>query len=387
MPVTIAGIGTAVPPHRIAQSDAAELARPFACRDGRPGTTLPGDLSTFGCRDAAWRGPQRVGRRPGSPTILLHCCKPYDRGPDEAVRGVCGRIGDRRGHSILGRCRNPAGRDYPPCNGLMQWVPGTRVRYRPGQAARAFSGGRPHPCGLHGLPRPDQRPAGVAGAYLQADPSACVLLCAVELCSLHHQYGWNSEQIIANALFADGAGAVDRPLGLGRHASGAYQLVATGSTLIAESEDAMSWRIGDHGFTMTLSHERSRSDRPHMYARGSRRGWRGRVWASHRVGSWAIHPGGPRILAAFGEAAGLDRTALGPSYRVLAEYGNMSSPTIAFILDAATSGRRATALRGPGVRAGPHRRGRAILVDPIGSRTSPALQSDSAGSRNSRTTA
>ena len=51
------------------------------------------------------------------------------------------------------------------------------------------------------------------------------------------------------------------------------------------------------------------------------------------MGSWAVHPGGPRILAAFGEAAGLDRTMLEPSYQVLAEYGNMSSPTVLFILE------------------------------------------------------
>ena len=34
------------------------------------------------------------------------------------------------------------------------------------------------------------------------------LLCAVELCSLHLQYGWNPHSILANSLFADGAGAV-----------------------------------------------------------------------------------------------------------------------------------------------------------------------------------
>ncbi len=171
----------------------------------------------------------------------------------------------------------------------------------------------------------------VSHAYLQADPSACVLLCAVELCSLHHQYGWNSEQIIANALFADGAAALI--LGTSTATTeGAYRLVATGSTLIADSEAAMSWRIGDHGFAMTLG-----TNVPDLIARHVTP-WLS-AWLARRslairsVGSWAIHPGGPRILATFGEAAGLDGTALGPSYRVLAEYGNMSSPTIAFILD------------------------------------------------------
>ncbi len=46
-----------------------------------------------------------------------------------------------------------------------------------------------------------------------------------------------------------------------------------------------------------------------------------------------MHPGGPRILSAFEEATGLARAALEVSHRVLADHGNMSSPTIVFILD------------------------------------------------------
>jgi predicted naringenin-chalcone synthase len=52
-----------------------------------------------------------------------------------------------------------------------------------------------------------------------------------------------------------------------------------------------------------------------------------------RVGSWAVHPGGPRILSAFGEATGFDRERLKVSHDILAEYGNMSSPTVLFIID------------------------------------------------------
>ncbi len=48
----------------------------------------------------------------------------------------------------------------------------------------------------------------VARAFLDQDPRACVLLVAVEMCSLHHQYGWDSDLIVANALFADGAAAL-----------------------------------------------------------------------------------------------------------------------------------------------------------------------------------
>src|SRR5204863_2325951 len=38
----------------------------------------------------------------------------------------------------------------------------------------------------------------VARGYADADPAACVLVCAVELCSLHYHYGWNPKRMVAN---------------------------------------------------------------------------------------------------------------------------------------------------------------------------------------------
>src|SRR5205807_2488857 len=51
------------------------------------------------------------------------------------------------------------------------------------------------------------------------------------------------------------------------------------------------------------------------------------------VGSWAVHPGGPRIVDAVEEGLGLPRGATDVSRAVLADHGNMSSPTLLFILD------------------------------------------------------
>ena len=51
------------------------------------------------------------------------------------------------------------------------------------------------------------------------------------------------------------------------------------------------------------------------------------------IGCWAIHPGGPKIIWSVAEAAGLEAAAIAPSQGVLADYGNMSSPTVLFILD------------------------------------------------------
>ena len=63
---------------------------------------------------------------------------------------------------------------------------------------------------------------------------------------------------------------------------------------------------------------------------------------------WAVHPGGRSVLDAVGEGLGLGPTALATSRRVLERYGNMSSATIMFvlqaILDAARPGARGGAL-------------------------------------------
>jgi len=170
----------------------------------------------------------------------------------------------------------------------------------------------------------------VAKAFTDSDPQARVLVCAVELCSLHQQYGWCPEKIVANSLFADGAAAV-----VGRQTpedtTDRWQLVASGSTIVADSEEMMSWRIGNHGFEMTLS------PRIPDLINEKLRPWL-QQWLQQQglqieeVGSWAIHPGGPRILNAVGEAVGFDEAKLTPSREILARYGNMSSPTVLFIL-------------------------------------------------------
>jgi prepilin-type processing-associated H-X9-DG protein len=189
----------------------------------------------------------------------------------------------------------------------------------------------------------------VAHAFAQADASARVLLCALELCSLHQQLGWHPERVVANALFADGAAATvlaaDGPPAAGAE-SGAgagpgqvtmpvappWRLLASGSTVLPDSADAMAWTIGDHGFEMGLS--------PRVPALIAARlapwldGWlaaRGLDRAA--IGSWALHPGGPRLLEAVRDCLGLPASAIEPSTAVLREYGNMSSATILFILD------------------------------------------------------
>jgi predicted naringenin-chalcone synthase len=325
----IAGIGTSLPQHRISWSDAAEIAKQYACEslaqerlfegiyrlsgvESRHSVVLEasaGDLegrqSFYGPSDPTTR--ERMEKYEAEAGALAVASA-------DAALAVSAIAPERVTHLVTVSCSgfHAPGVDIALIKrlGLSPGVARTQVGFMGCHGA------------LNGLR--------VARGFVESDPGACVLLVAVELCSLHHQYGWNSEKIVANALFADGAAAV---VGL-PHAPGrpGYRLVASGSTVVDDSEDVMGWRIGDHGFEMTLSPRVPELIGLHL--RPWLEGWLARQGLSiATVGSWAIHPGGPRILSALGEATGLGRPALEASYRTLAERGNMSSPTVLFILD------------------------------------------------------
>lgn len=164
-----------------------------------------------------------------------------------------------------------------------------------------------------------------------SDPAARILVCAVELCSLHFKFQWDPERMLGNALFADGAAA----LVVGQSQSSdrkICQVRDTGSCLLNDSREAITWNVGDFGFDMSLS------NRVPALIGEQLKPWL-EPWLESRghsieaIGSWAVHPGGPRILEAVEEALGLDLAALATSRAVLNELGNMSSPTVVFILE------------------------------------------------------
>lgn len=176
----------------------------------------------------------------------------------------------------------------------------------------------------------------VASAIVTADPAAVVLVCCVELCTLHLGYGDDAQRIVANALFADGAAAavVGSPLTSGRRpgrSAGAWAIHAFASTLVPGTIDAMTWHIGDNGFEMTLS-----SALPSIVERGVGawcENWLREAGLSPEgVDAWAVHPGGPKVLSAATAGLNLEAAALKRSRDVLARHGNMSSTTILFIL-------------------------------------------------------
>jgi predicted naringenin-chalcone synthase len=327
--LAILGIGTAVPPHAIRQADAAEIAQALTCSREQQSQHYRDVYGAVGvetrhCAILERSDGDLAARQSfyaaGSPTTGDRMRR-YEAEAAQLAVAAGGKALDdaevapeRVTHIITVTCSGffAPGLDVALIKrlGLRPSVERTQVGFM----------------GCHGAINGLR----VARAIVGSDPSACVLLCCAELCSLHHQYDLNRSTIIANALFADGAAALVGVAGRGR--GDEYRVIATGSTLIDDSEDAMSWRIGDHGFAMTLSAKIPRLIARHL------RPWLDTWLGMHglrvdSVPAWAVHPGGPRILTAFSEATGIGRDGIDASYRVLARYGNMSSPTVLFVLD------------------------------------------------------
>ena len=198
------------------------------------------------------------------------------------------------------------------------------------------------------------------GSALANQSRSISLVVAAELCSLHFQYGRKTDDILANALFADGAAAAllsfetaDLLQNCDKQSNpDNFTLLASASYLLPDSKKAMTWEIGDHGFVMTLGAEVPGLIEKHLQA------WL-KIWLAkfdldiRDIASWAVHPGGPRILDAVQSALALDTEALAASRQVFTSLGNMSSPTILFIVErllaAAAPGPLVALAFGPGL--------------------------------------
>ncbi len=165
-----------------------------------------------------------------------------------------------------------------------------------------------------------------AARICAADPRAVVLVVCGEICSIHLRASSDPEQIVASAVFADGAAAAvvsaQAPL-----RAPSLELEGFSTALTSEGEDDMRWIIGDHGFEMTLT-----AEVPRIVGREVLDALAPVLADAGRVDRWLVHPGGRSILDRFEAALDLPDDALALSRDVLREYGNMSSATVLFIL-------------------------------------------------------
>ena len=172
--------------------------------------------------------------------------------------------------------------------------------------------------------------AGLALAGKLADGMmAPVVLTSAELCSLVYQPADRSaENIVGSAIFADGAAS----LVMGPGETG-HRLLASSSHLIPDSAEMMGYNLLNDGIHLRLARELPECLAKHTPQAISE--FLKKVGTSpDKVSWWLFHPGGARILTIFAEKLGLTTQQMRWSWDVLSKYGNMSSASILYVLEA-----------------------------------------------------
>lgn len=183
---------------------------------------------------------------------------------------------------------------------------------------------------LHGLKQAD--------SICRADPDAQVLVVCLELCTLHFQPDTSWDNLTSSLLFADGAAAVvvtGKPLlELSEQPDSrtpVLEIAGFYSEVALEGWDEMSWNPDEKGFLMRLGR-----GVPFMLQNHAKvliqRALERHTLALEDICDWAIHPGGRLILDLLVRELNLEPNALDASREVLKAYGNMSSPTVLFVL-------------------------------------------------------
>jgi predicted naringenin-chalcone synthase len=169
----------------------------------------------------------------------------------------------------------------------------------------------------------------MADAICKTDTNAKVMIVCTELCTLHFQKEATPDNIASTLLFADGSAAA-----LVTHDSfeqKGLQLKSFYSEVVPKGKRDMAWELSSTGFLMTLSGyipDLIEEDfeplvmRALQYAGVSK----------EAIQQWCIHPGGKRIVDAIQKSLQLPASLFEKSYEVLKQFGNMSSPTVFFVL-------------------------------------------------------
>ncbi|MEM6815503.1 MAG: type III polyketide synthase [Bacteroidota bacterium] len=167
-----------------------------------------------------------------------------------------------------------------------------------------------------------------ASTIASANNEANILIVCVELCSIHLQDKKDDENFLANAIFGDGAAAL---VVNSRKGKKALELSSFYSDLALAGKDEMGWYIGDYGFEMRLS-----AKVPGVIRDGIReltlRLLQKIDLDISDIDFFAIHPGGKRILEVIEDELHLTKDQNAPAWNILKTYGNMSSPTVLFVI-------------------------------------------------------
>lgn len=184
----------------------------------------------------------------------------------------------------------------------------------------------------------------VVADHVRARPDQRAAAVAVEICSACFARDPDPQNLVALSLFGDGAAAVI----VGTDGEGPA-IVGFSSLYDFDHVDALGFDLTAEGFRIVLDpaipgligQQVEDVVQALLDDQGVRR---------EQVSLWAFHPGGSRILDAVQARLGLSDRQMAPSRRVLRGYGNMSSPSVLFVLEEALVMARSGP---PGSRTGP----------------------------------
>jgi predicted naringenin-chalcone synthase len=163
----------------------------------------------------------------------------------------------------------------------------------------------------------------------RTEKNAKVLIVCTELCTLHFQRSASIDNIASSLLFADGAAAV--LMTSDEHPAKGIRLDNFYGEVVPKGKKDMAWELSSTGFLMTLS-----GYVPDLISEDIeplvQRALQNNNLSQKDITHWCIHPGGRKILETVSSCLKLQPEDLSHSYQVLRHFGNMSSPTILFVL-------------------------------------------------------
>ena len=171
----------------------------------------------------------------------------------------------------------------------------------------------------------------IAARLAQARPGTNVLLVTVELCSLALRHDeLTKANIVATSLFGDGAAAIILRAGDG----GATTIEHCGEHLWPDTLGIMGWNVDPEGFGVvfqrTIPNFVTKNLNPAVT-----RILAGMQLTLADIDRFICHPGGARVISALETALALHQGTLDHERQVIADCGNMSAPTVLFVLERA----------------------------------------------------
>lgn len=171
-----------------------------------------------------------------------------------------------------------------------------------------------------------------ASVLAKTNPNAVVLLVALELCSLTFlRNDYSKSNFVGSSLFSDGVSACII-VGDNHHTKNNIHFLASQSKLYYNSLDVMGWEFLSEGFKVLFSQDIPDIISKNIYNDVTSFLEKQQLTLAD-IKNFIFHPGGKKVLAAYTESLPVKGDFLKNTRDIMAENGNMSSPTVLYVLE------------------------------------------------------